>query len=74
MASEFYSQDVYGRTMESMLIEWDVHNSLYYDFWKHPRLGSTDFDKNSEGWTKWDFYRFAIVEGSKEVFGEIFNN
>ena len=46
--SEYYSQEVYGRTVDSMIVEWDAHNIAYAmirtDQFKH-----TDFDKNSEG-------------------------
>ena len=67
MESEFYDQDVYGRTIDSMLIEWDAHNELY-SVYKHNRLKHTDFDKNSEGWTKKDYYDYAIKEGWNEYF------
>ena len=60
---------LYGRTIDSMLIEWDAHNELY-SLYKHDRLKHTDFDKNSEGWTKIDYYYHAIKEGLNELFGK----
>ena len=53
--------------MDSMLIEWDAHNEIY--FWsRYERLKHTDFDKNSEGWTKEDYYNYAFQEGWYEYF------
>ena len=65
MESDYYSQDVYGRTIDSMLIEWQVHNTLN-DIYSHKRLRSVDFDKNSEDWTRNDYYNYAIKEWFKE--------
>ncbi len=59
--SDFYDQDVYCRTVNSMLIEWDMHNFLYR-FHPIERLAHTDFDKQSEGWTKIDYLKFAKEE------------
>ena len=64
MQSEFYSQKVYQRTIDSMIIEWQAHNELY-TVSRHSRLKSTDFDKNSEKMTKWDYYIYAFTEALK---------
>ncbi|MBO5316501.1 MAG: RHS repeat-associated core domain-containing protein, partial [Clostridia bacterium] len=61
MNSEYYSQDIYGRTMNSMIIEWQAHNELYNQY-PSERLKHVDFDKNSEGWSRFDFYKYAIYE------------
>lgn len=59
--SEYYSQDVYGRTVDSMLIEWVFHNNMYhglsnvflFPFGKVEeiigRAKHVDFDRNAEG-------------------------
>ena len=64
MNSEFYDQDVYGRSLDSMLIEWDMHNRLY-NIYPIDRLAHTDFDKESEGWSESDYIKFAIQEALK---------
>ena len=66
-ASEYYSQDVYQRTVDSMLVEWDAHNWLN-SIYEHDRLKSTNFDKESEGWSKWDFVWYAVKEKFNEIF------
>ena len=72
-ASEYYSQDVFGRTVNSMLIEWDMHNDHYYsnlarlldDLLGMQSVKSAqdvDFDKNSEGLGKIGLYWKSIME------------
>ncbi len=65
MASDFYSQDVYCRTLDSMLIEWDAHNDLKWIKPNESRLASVDFDKNSETLGYWDYYKLAVEEQLK---------
>ena len=67
MASDFYSQDVYCRTLDSMLIEWDAHNHLYR-IKSHDRLKSVDFDKKSENFAYLDYYKLAVKEQLEEWF------
>ena len=64
MNSEFYDQDVYGRSLDSMMIEWDMHNRLYR-IYPIDRLAHTDFDKESEDWSRSDYIIFAIQEALK---------
>ena len=59
--SEYYSYDTYGRTIDSMIIEWEAHNEINVIF-PHDRLKSVDFDKNSEEWVKEDYWDYAIQE------------
>ena len=62
MSSDYYSQDMYCRTLESLLVEWDAHNDVY--FWtKHSRVKDTNFDRNDEGTSYWGFWWRAIREG-----------
>ena len=61
MSSEYYSQEIYGRTIDSMLIEWDAHNDIYA-FSKHERVAHTDFDKNSEGMKYMAYWWLAVKE------------
>ena len=56
IASGFYSQDVYQRTIDSMLIEWKAHNVAWFLFRKNT-FKSTDFDKKDEGKDYLDFIR-----------------
>ena len=63
MNSSYYSQDVYNRTIDSMLIEWDAHNDIYL-ITRHERVRHTDFDKNDEGVGYWEFW----WRGIKEIF------
>ena len=65
MNSEFYDQEVYGRTIDSMMIEWDAHNALYMVN-KHVRLQHVDFDYRSEGMTGYDYLVLAIYEWIEE--------
>lgn len=67
MASDYYSQDVYGRTIDSMLIEWQSHND--FSFTRLKRVLHTDFDRDSEGMTKMDYWKLAIGEGWKILKG-----
>ena len=61
MKSDYYSQDVYNRTIGSMLVEWDAHNRLN-SIKSHERLKHTDFDKNDEGVGYWGFFWRAVRE------------
>ena len=61
MDSSYYDQSIYQRTLDSMLIEWKAHNNLY-SIYKHERVQHTDFDKNDEGVTMFEFYLRAIKE------------
>ena len=62
------TQHIWGRTVDSMLIEWDAHNDLY-GLSKRERVAHTDFDKNSENWKKADYYQFAWEEMWNEIVG-----
>ena len=53
--------DAWGRTVESMLIEWEMHNYFYFATF-HERVAHTDFDKDSEGWKRIDYLTYAIWE------------
>ncbi len=65
MASEFYKQDVYKRTMESMLVEWLAHNHIYSAY-ENERCRHVDFDRNDEGVTYMDFWKRAAKEYGNE--------
>ena len=65
MHSDFYSRDIYQRTLDSMLVEWKAHNFLYKKF-GHWRLKDTDFDKEQEGVTFVGFVMIAVFEYIKE--------
>ena len=54
MKSDFYSQEIYERTLESMMIEWKAHN-LAWILFRTEQFGSTDFDKESEGMEYLDY-------------------
>ncbi len=47
-----------------MLIEWRVHNELYF-VTREVRLAHVDFDYNQEGWSRLDFYIYAAQEKLK---------
>ena len=55
------SRHTWGRTVESMLIEWEMHNRFYFATF-HERVAHTDFDKDSEGWKRIDYLKYAILE------------
>lgn len=55
------SRHTWGRTVESMLIEWEMHNYFYFATF-HERVAHTDFDKDSEGWKRIDYLTYAILE------------
>ena len=65
--SDFYSQDVYNRTIDSMMIEWTAHNHIYF-FTRHFRVAHTDFDRNDEGVGYLSFWERAVREGIHEIF------
>ena len=56
------SKHPWGRTVYSMLIEWEMHNYLYGLSFKNERLAHTDFDKDSEDWTRGDYCIYAFME------------
>ena len=64
--SEYYSYDTYGRTVDSMLIEWAAHNEIY-GYVRHDRVRHTDFDRNSEGWQREDYWDYFWSEVYKEL-------
>ena len=61
------SRHAWGRTVDSMLVEWDAHNDIYrlakyisYDYAN--RVAHTDFDYNDEGKTYEEYWQRAIKE------------
>ena len=52
----------WGRTVDSMLIEWDAHNKLYF-ISRHERVAHTDFDFKDENTTYPQYWARAIREG-----------
>ena len=54
MSIDFYSQDLYQRTIDSMLIEWKAHNIAWYIF-RTEQFATTNFDFLDEGKTYFDF-------------------
>ena len=61
IASDYYSQDIYRRTIDSMMIEWDAHNDVYW--WSgHSRVYDTNFDRNAEGMLYKDYWNKAFGE------------
>ena len=61
------SSHVWGRTVDSMLDEWDAHNDIYqlakyisYDYAN--RVAHTDFDYNDKNKTYWQYWKKAIKE------------
>ncbi|MBE6544327.1 MAG: RHS repeat-associated core domain-containing protein [Ruminococcaceae bacterium] len=61
MASDLYSQEVYCRTIESMLVEWKAHNHIFSAS-PNERCRHVDFDKNDEGVSYSDFWKRAAKE------------
>ena len=51
----------WDRSLNSLRIEWSMHNILYF-LYPTDRLAHTDFDKNNEGWSRIDYLKFAIME------------
>ena len=58
------SLHAWGRTIDSLMIEWDAHNFLF-GLSNHPRVAHTDFDKNDEG-TTW--FEFMLRAGKEMIF------
>jgi RHS repeat-associated protein len=61
MESEMYVQEIYCRTLESMLVEWKAHNRIFATS-PNERCRHVDFDKNDEGLTYSDFWKRAMRE------------
>jgi hypothetical protein len=61
MVSDLYSQEVYCRTIESMLVEWKAHNHIFSAS-PNERCRHVDFDKNDEGVSYSDFWKRAAKE------------
>ncbi len=62
----------WNRTVDSMMIEWDIHNvgafiGNYVPFCGklYSRSIHVCFDNNSEGWSKWDHF----IDGARKIFG-----
>ena len=67
--SEYYSQELYQRSIDSMLTEWKAHNDIH-KLTGHERVAHTDFDKDAEKLGYWDYYRIGIEEWKKEKMGK----
>ena len=52
----------WGRTLDSMMLEWKVHNNFYY-LTGHIRVAHTDFDYLDENTTRIGYIWRAFVEG-----------
>ena len=56
------SQHSWGRTVISMLVEWDVHNHIHF-VTKYERVAHTDFDKNDENTRYFEYCGRAAGSG-----------
>ena len=56
--SSFYDQDVYGRTLDSMVTEWEAHNSVHMVY-PNERTRHVDFNRADEGLSYLDFWQRA---------------
>ena len=56
------SRHAWGRTIDSMMIEWDAHNDIH-SITKHERVAHTDFDKNDENTRYIEYWIRAGVAG-----------
>ena len=59
------TQHIWGRTVDSMLIEWDAHNDVHkfaiLVSEKHAyRVAHTDFDYNDEKTAYWEFWERTV--------------
>ena len=61
LASEYYDFDRYGRTLDSMVVEWQAHNGVnaLYD---NERTRHVDFNRADEGVTYLEFWQRAMGE------------
>ncbi len=64
LASDLYDLELYGRTLDSMLVEWRAHNALnaVYD---NERTRHVDFNRADEGLTYEDYWQRAV----RDFFG-----
>ena len=60
----------WGRTRDSLLIEWDAHNKIN-NMNSHERLKHVDFDHNSENYGTHDYWWIALTEGVKEWWEKV---
>jgi hypothetical protein len=79
MQSEYYDQDIYGRTLDSMLIEWAAHTDYYNDKRSsvidkitgantREQAKDVDFDRDSEGLPYIGFFVDALVRKIKSYW------
>ena len=54
------TQHIWGRTVDSMLIEWDAHNDVY-SWTRHQRVQHTDFDRQDEDTEYWDYWKRGVL-------------
>ena len=59
LASSFYDQSVYGRTLDSMVTEWEAHNDVH-SLYPNERTRHVDFNRADEGLSYADFWQRAL--------------
>ena len=85
MTSSYYSQEIYGRTLESMLVEWKAHNEYYYSDYSsiidkvfslntRNQAKSVDFDYESEGLEEHEYMIDAGIKLAKRKVKEKWQN
>jgi hypothetical protein len=85
MTSSYYSQEIYGRTLESMLVEWKAHNEYYYSDYSsiidkvfslntRNQAKSVDFDYESEGLEEHEYMIDAGIKLVKRKVKEKWQN
>ena len=63
LASDFYDADRYGRTLDSMAVEWLAHNAVN-SLYDNERTRHVDFNRADEGVTYAEFWQRAFREFS----------
>lgn len=61
LASEYYDAERYGRTLESMVVEWKAHNAINNTY-DNERTRHVDFNRADEGVTYVEFWQRAMRE------------
>ncbi len=61
LASPFYDPDVYGRTLDSMVTEWQAHNDVHTAY-PNERTRHVDLNRADEGLSYMDFWERAVRE------------
>lgn len=65
LTSEYYDAELYGRTLDSMAVEWLAHNAVN-SFYDNERTRHVDFNRADEGVTYMEFWQRALREYTAE--------